>query len=63
MSQARPDPLETWARETAARLGLPLQAPHLPGVVENLRRLAAQGERVMAHPLDETDEPAPVYRP
>jgi len=50
-------------REVAALVGLTLGPHHLPGVAENYARLAAQAELLMAFPLEEGDEPAPVYVP
>jgi hypothetical protein len=57
-----PEPdLETYARQAAALIGLPLDARHLPGVVQNLRVAARAAAVVQSVPLTPTDEPAPVF--
>ncbi len=63
--RADPAPLtpEAAAQAAAAQVGLRLQPHHLPGVAENLARLTLQGELLLTFPLDESEEPAPVYRP
>ncbi len=50
--------------DAAAELvGLPLDPAHRPGVVENLERIAQMAALVMAFPLPDDTEPAPVYQP
>lgn len=56
-------PLEAYVREAAAAAGLNLNAQQLAGVVEAYVRMASFGNLIMDFPLDETDEPAPVYVP
>jgi hypothetical protein len=58
-----PSALERTVRELARQAGLELQPHHLPGVLESYARLEQQGELLMAFPLDDADEPAPVYVP
>ena len=47
----------------AAAIGLEIAAAHRPGVIANLDRIAAMARLVMAFPLPEEIEPAPVFRP
>ena len=47
----------------AAAIGLEIAAAHRPGVIANLDRIAALARLVMAFPLPEEIEPAPVFRP
>jgi hypothetical protein len=47
----------------AALIGLPIAAEHRPGVVLNFARIAQMAALVMAFPLGDSDEPAPVFRP
>ena len=55
---------ETYARQTAALLGIPLSSAQLPGVVLNLERAAELAALLADFPLSEAeDEPAPVFRP
>ncbi len=57
-----PEPdLETYAKQAAALIGLPLDPRHLPGVVQNLRVAARAAALVQSVPLAPTDEPAPVF--
>jgi hypothetical protein len=58
-----PDPFEAYARAAAAVIGLPLDARHLPGVVQNLRIAARMAAVVEAVPLGPADEAAPVFSP
>jgi hypothetical protein len=46
----------------AAAIGLPIAADHRPGVLLNFGRIAAMAAIVMAHPLADETEPAPVFR-
>jgi hypothetical protein len=50
-----------YADRTAAALGLPLAPAHRTGVVVNLERAAAIAAPLLAHPLPEGIEPAPVF--
>ena len=45
----------------AAAIGLPLAPAHRPGTVQNLERIAALAQLVMAFPLPPQTEPAPVF--
>jgi hypothetical protein len=57
-----PEPdLETYAKQAAALIGLPLQDRHVPDVVHNLRVAARAAAVVDSVPLTPTDEPAPVF--
>ena len=47
----------------AALIGLPLDPAHRPGVILNLQRIAEMAALVMAFPLPEETEPAPVFLP
>jgi hypothetical protein len=47
----------------AALIGLPLDPEHRPGVVLNLERIAAMAAMLMAFPLADDIEPAPVFEP
>jgi hypothetical protein len=42
--------------------GIELDPLHRPGVVANMERIARFAALVAEHPLDEEDEPAPVFR-
>ena len=57
------EPVETYALQTAALLGLPIAPEHLPGVVDNLRRLFEQAALVFEFPLDDDIEAGPVFHP
>jgi hypothetical protein len=54
---------ESYVTLAAAAQGLEIPAPYRAGVVANLERIAAIAERFLALPLEEDDEPAPVFRP
>ena len=47
----------------AALMGLPLDPAHRPGVILNLQRIAEMADLVMAFPLSDDVEPAPVFTP
>ncbi|MBX9748758.1 MAG: DUF4089 domain-containing protein [Roseococcus sp.] len=52
---------ETYAKQAAAAIGLPLHPAHLPGITMNLalaKRMAGLIEQVKLSPADEA---APVY--
>lgn len=53
----------TYADEAAAALGLPLDAAHRPGVIQNLQRTAAIVAPLLAFALPAETEPAPVFTP
>jgi 1-carboxybiuret hydrolase subunit AtzG-like len=55
--------LQRAVRAAAEQAGLPLAPEHVPGVAEHYARLAAQAELLLAFPLEDADEPAPVYTP
>lgn len=42
-------------------IGLPLDAAHRPGTVQNLERIAEMAQSVMDFPLPRQTEPAPVF--
>ncbi len=54
---------EDYVNEASRLLGLPLQAEHYPGVVDNVERIHTIVQQVMAFPLPETIEVAPVFQP
>jgi hypothetical protein len=62
MNEAK-DVFEAAVQAQAALLGLEIADAHLPGTVENLRRIAALAKLVMECPLPADVEPAPVYAP
>jgi hypothetical protein len=47
----------------ALLVGLSLDPAHRPGVILNLERIAEMAGLVMAFPLPDDTEPAPVFRP
>jgi Protein of unknown function (DUF4089) len=47
----------------AALIGLPLDLAHRPGVIINMQRIAEMAALVMAFPLSDETEPAPVFLP
>jgi Protein of unknown function (DUF4089) len=59
----RPFDAESYVDIAAALIGLPLDPAHRPGVTLNVQRIAEMAELVMAFPLPEETEPAPVFRP
>lgn len=66
VSLALPLPESEWAAyadRAAVALALPLAVSHRPGVVQNLERAAAIAAPLLAHPLPDGTEPAPVFVP
>ena len=64
ISQALGDsPWGAYADAMARALGLPLADGHRPGVVANLERTAAIAASLLAFPLPDGAEPAPVFTP
>jgi hypothetical protein len=59
----RPFDAEAYVDAAAALIGLPLDPAHRPGVVLNVLRIAEMAALVMAFPMPEETEPAPVFRP
>ena len=53
---------EAYVDAAAALIGLPIDPAHRPGVVLNLERIAQMAALVMAFPLPDEIEPAPVFR-
>jgi hypothetical protein len=50
--------------DAAAALNeLPLDPAHRPGVILNMQRIAEMAALIMAFPLPDDTEPAPVFRP
>jgi hypothetical protein len=47
----------------AALIALPIDPAHRPGVVLNMRRIAEMAALVMAFPLPDETEAAPVFHP
>ena len=58
-----PQEIEACVDATAAALKLPLSPAHRPGVLHYFALAASMAELVNAHPLELTDEPAPVFVP
>ena len=54
---------ESYVTMAAAAQGLEIPQPYRAGVAANLERIAAVAERLLAVPLDDEEEPAPVFRP
>jgi hypothetical protein len=59
----RSSDIEVYVDAAAALIGLPLDPAHRPGVILNMHRIAEMAGLVMAFPLPEETEPAPVFRP
>ena len=59
----RPFDAAAYVDAAAALIGLPLDPTHRPGVILNIERIAEMAGLVMAFPLPEETEPAPVFRP
>jgi hypothetical protein len=59
----RPTDVETYVDAAAALIGLPLDPAHRPGVILNMQRIAEMAALVMAFPLPDGTEPAPVFLP
>lgn len=47
----------------APLLGLVIEPGFRPGVLQNVKVMAAMADIVLALPMDEREEPAPVFRP
>jgi hypothetical protein len=60
---ARPFDAARYVEEAAAAIGLGIAAQFRPAVVDNFRQLAASAALVMAFPLPDETDPAPVFRP
>ncbi len=58
----RPFDAETYVDAAAALIGLPLDPVHRPGVILNMQRIAEMAALLMAVPLPDETEPAPVFR-
>ena len=54
---------ESYVTMAAAAQGLEIPQAYRAGVAANLERIAAVAERLLAVPLDDEEEPAPVFRP
>jgi len=59
----RPFDAESYVDAAAALIGMPLDPAHRTGVILNIERVAEMAALVMAFPLSEETEPAPVFRP
>jgi hypothetical protein len=60
---AADSPWAAYADSAARALDLPIAADHRPGVAANLERTAAIAAPLMAFPLSDEAEPAPVFTP
>ncbi len=54
---------EAYARSMLAVLGLEAEPAWLPGIVMNLQRTEELARLVLEFPLEDGEEPAPVYTP
>ena len=65
MSQDRPgpEPVDDFVAVALAMLKLPAAAEYLPGIRANWETITRMGLLVLEAPLDDREEPAPVYRP
>lgn len=54
---------DAWIDATAPALGLAIDPAWRPGVAANLARMAELAELVIAFPLADDEDAAPVYRP
>ncbi len=59
----RPFDAAAYVDAATALIGLPLDPAHRPGVILNIERIAEMAALVMAFPLPEETEPAPVFLP
>jgi 1-carboxybiuret hydrolase subunit AtzG-like len=59
----RPFDVAACVDAAAALIELPLDPAHRPGVILNLQRIAEMAALVMAFPLPDDVEPAPVFLP
>lgn len=60
---SRPFDAETYVDAAAALIELPLDPAHRPGVILNMQRIVEMAALVMAFPLSDDTEPAPVFHP
>jgi hypothetical protein len=49
--------------DLSARLGLPIPPEYRDGVALHFARLMVEAEKLMAFSLEDSAEPAPVFRP
>lgn len=54
---------EQYVEQMAKLIDLPIPEECLPGVIENLERMAMIAQKVTEFPLDETIEPVPTFEP
>jgi Protein of unknown function (DUF4089) len=54
---------DAYVDAAASLVALTIDPAHRPGVVLNIERIAAMAALVMAFPLPDESEPAPVFRP
>ena len=59
----RPFDAAAYVDAAADLIGLPLDPAHRPGVILNMQRIAEMAALVMAFPLPDDVEPAPVFLP
>lgn len=59
----KPSEAERLMEAAAAAIGLEIAPSHRPSVIANLDRIGAMALLVMAFPLPDAVEPAPVFRP
>ena len=58
-----PEEIEAYVDAAASALALPLAAAHRPGVLHYFTLAASFADAIAAHPLELSDEPAPVFTP
>ena len=59
----RPIDFGAYVDAAAALIGLPIDPAHRPGVILNMQRIGDMAALVMAFPLPDEMEPAPVFVP
>jgi hypothetical protein len=55
--------LEAWMDAALPVLGIAADPAYRPGILQNLQVTLRMASLVLSFPLDEREEPAPVYEP
>ncbi len=58
-----PDEIQKYVEQTALLINLPIDQESMPGVVDNLQRIAQLATLVTDFALPEDMEPAPIFQP
>lgn len=58
-----PDEIQKYVEQTALLINLPIDKESMPGVVDNLQRIAQLATLVTDFELPEDMEPAPIFKP